>query len=255
VVAVHAARTAEREAGFLLPRLHSGMRVLDAGCGPGSITVGLAAAVEPGQVVGVDIADAVLDQARELAASRGLGTVTFERGSITDLPFADASFDVAFAHTVLEHVRDPAAAVRELRRVVRKGGLIALRDVDWECRTVGPPDPRVEEAAELYARLWRHNGGHPRCGRDLRSLLLRAGCANVSSSASFRWDGSADETRAFAELLEHRLGVREMADTMVALGWADAPRLRQLREACRAWGSRPDALAAMVMVEAIGEVT
>jgi SAM-dependent methyltransferase len=227
--------------------------VLDAGCGPGSITVGLATAVAPGEVVGVDLAPSVLDQARQRAAAAGLRNVRFQSASVLQLPFEDQSFDVAFAHTLLEHVGDPAAAVAELCRVVRPGGLVAVRDVDWQARSIGPSDALVEAAAELYARLWRHNGGHPRCGAELRSLLLAADCQAVSTSTSFRWDGSPEQTRQFAALLAERLPRPPMSETIVAQGWASVDKLQALADACLAWAERPEAFAAMLMVEAIGQ--
>src|SRR5688572_8059537 len=70
-----AARTVTRDAAFLLPYLHPGMELLDAGCGPGSITVGLAEVVAPGGVVGVDLQAAQVEQARTLAAERGVTNV------------------------------------------------------------------------------------------------------------------------------------------------------------------------------------
>src|SRR5215212_8050002 len=86
VEAAQMARTAAEQADFFLPHLRPGMRVLDAGCGGGSITLGLAAAVAPGEVVGVDIEAQRLVGARRLAAERGVANVRFEPGDIYDLP-------------------------------------------------------------------------------------------------------------------------------------------------------------------------
>jgi ubiquinone/menaquinone biosynthesis C-methylase UbiE len=252
VVAVHAARSAQREAGFILGYLATGMRVLDAGCGPGSITVGLAEHVAPGEVVGIDRSPDVIEQAQRLASERGVTNARFQTASVTSLPFDDASFDAVFAHTLLEHVRDPLAALREFSRVLKPGGTIGVRDADWQARSMGPFNSDVEEAADLYARLWRHNGGDPRSGPKLPELMLEAGFQLVSTAGSFRWNGSREESRQFAVLLEYRLGVREMSDALIGLGWVSAERLAELRDACRRWSDRPDAFCAMLMVEAIG---
>jgi ubiquinone/menaquinone biosynthesis C-methylase UbiE len=77
------------------------MALLDCGCGVGSITLGLAAAVAPGEVVGVDLQPAQLERARALAAERGATNVRFEAADVYALPFSDASFDAVFAHTLL----------------------------------------------------------------------------------------------------------------------------------------------------------
>src|SRR5262245_43949599 len=102
-------RSAERNAAFFLPHLQAGMGLLDAGCGPGSITLGLAERVVPGEVVGIDISMERIEQARGLADERGVTNVWYERGDVYDLPFEDASFDAAFMHTVLQHLSDPLA--------------------------------------------------------------------------------------------------------------------------------------------------
>src|SRR4051812_18964995 len=123
----HGRRTAEEAAAFLLPDLRPGMRLLDVGCGPGSITRGLAERLAPGQVIGIDTAEAVLRSAREDAAARGLTNLEYRQGSVYELPFEDGSFDAVYAHQVLQHLREPARAVGEMLRVLRPGGLLAVR--------------------------------------------------------------------------------------------------------------------------------
>lgn len=72
VLRAHSRRTVENSAAYLVPALEVGQRVLDVGCGPGSITVDLAARIAPGEVVGVDTSAAVLDVARQAAQDAGL---------------------------------------------------------------------------------------------------------------------------------------------------------------------------------------
>ena len=112
VVQAHARRRAEVEAWFLLPRLRPGMRLLDAGCGPGTVTAGLARAVAPGEVVGIDVAPGVLDHARAHAAGEGVGNVTFGEGDVYALDHPDASFDAVYANQLLQHLTDPVRALR-----------------------------------------------------------------------------------------------------------------------------------------------
>jgi SAM-dependent methyltransferase len=152
VVTVHARRTAAREAAFFLPYLYPGMRLLDAGCGPGSITVGLAEAVAPGEVIGIDIAPEVLAPARALVRQRGLNNVRFQQGDVDALPFDDATFDAVFAHTLLEHVADGVRVLRELQRVLRPGGVIGVRDCDWASGVFAPDDMAVTEAMTVVIR-------------------------------------------------------------------------------------------------------
>src|SRR5262249_6006705 len=90
----HPQRTADAQVAFLLPHLTPGMRLLDVGCGPGSITRGLAERLAPAQVIGIDLSREALDGARRDATARGLGNLQYEEGSVYQLRFADASFDV-----------------------------------------------------------------------------------------------------------------------------------------------------------------
>ena len=97
-------RNAETHAAHLLPHLRPGSRVLDVGCGPGSISVGLAKAIEPGELHGIDMEESQIMIARASAAAGGHDNATFHVGDATDLPFEDDSFDAAHTHAVLMHV-------------------------------------------------------------------------------------------------------------------------------------------------------
>ena len=188
-----AARSAEREAAFLLPHLRPGMRLLDAGCGPGTITLGLAAAVAPGEVVGLELSPAMVEQARALAAERGVANVRFEVGDVQALPFPDASFDAAFESAVLEHVPDPARAVAELRRVLRPGGVVGLRDGDWGAGgapVLEPPDPLVAEAYALVRAPVAAHGRRPLRGAAPPHPAARGPASRASRTAVRTRSGS-----------------------------------------------------------------
>src|SRR5262245_59048725 len=112
-----ARRTAAVQAAFFLPNLRPGMRVLDVGCGPGTITLGLAEAVAPGEVAGVDVREDRLALARAAATERKVPNTRFEIGDVYALPFPDAAFDAVLVHAVLEHLPDPGRALAAVRRV------------------------------------------------------------------------------------------------------------------------------------------
>ena len=176
VVGQHAARTAENSAAFLLPHLSKGARVLDVGCGPGSITVGLARHVGPtGSVTAIDVVDGIVQQAAAAVRAAGLENTSCEVCSVNELPYAPGSFDVVYAHQTLQHLSDPVGALLEMRRVVRPGGIIAVRDADYSSMLGQPASPAIDEWRAVYRQVCMRNGAEPDAGRHLVSWLLAAG--------------------------------------------------------------------------------
>jgi SAM-dependent methyltransferase len=245
-----AARTASRDAAFFLPRLHPGMRVLDAGCGPGSITVGLAEVVAPGHVFGIDIQPALIALARAQAATRGTANVRFEVANLYRLPCADASFDAVFANGVLMHLREPARALAELRRVLRPGGIAGVRDPDFGTTLYAPMTPPIADWLALRVRVRRHNGGDPFRSRHYRRLLLDAGFARAEASASVDSAGTPAEVHRHAAFLKAQL--QGIARTAVAQGWMDQAAVHAVAAEIDAWARRPDAFFAMTWCQAVG---
>ena len=115
-------RSAAEYADFVLAYIGGRDRVLDVGCGPGSITVGLSQAA--GHVIGVDVDEAEFTDARTYASELGIDNVEFREGSIYQLDFPDGSFDVCTLFAMLETLDDPLAGLAEVRRVLKPGGLI-----------------------------------------------------------------------------------------------------------------------------------
>jgi SAM-dependent methyltransferase len=243
-----AERTAEREGAFFLPHVQPSMRLLDVGCGPGSITIGFARVVSPGEVVGIDREPTAVDAARTLANDQHLANLRFEVGTAEALPFPDASFTAVFAHTLLEHVPDPSLVLREMRRVLAPGGVIGVRDGDVGARLQYPPDDTAQEALVLYERLWQHNGGKPQQGRLQRTLLHAAGFTRLLTST-----GTNHFPPAFAaEFFAQRLTMPPVSTQLIELGWSDAASLDRLGAGLREWGHHPDAIWSTMMVETVG---
>ena len=186
---LHATRTADTQAAFLLPHLRPGMDLLDLGCGPGTITVGLAAAVAPGTAVGID-----REPRRPDEAPSGLTLVT---GDVCELPFPDAGFDAIYAGTLLQHLPDPLAALREARRVARPGAVIGVVDADWGGQLSYPVDPLLERGNEIAVAL--REGSSPYVGRMLRGLLAEAGFVRCEGFARVGCDASAEDAARVGE--------------------------------------------------------
>src|SRR5580700_300103 len=159
VLRSHRTRTAENSAGYLLPELRPGLSLLDVGSGPGTITADLAQRVAPGRVTALETSEAVLQHTRDEITSRGGGLVDFAVGDVLALDYPAATFDVVHAHQVLQHVQDPVAALREMIRVCRPGGVVAARDGDYGGFIWFPADPGLDEWQALYRGVGRDVGG------------------------------------------------------------------------------------------------
>jgi SAM-dependent methyltransferase len=252
VVRQHAQRTADEAAAFLRPDLKPGMRLIDVGCGPGSITRGLAEWLAPGEVVGLDPSGATLEGARRDAAARGLSNLRYEEGSVYALPFPDDSFDVAYAHQVFQHLRERGAALREMLRVVRRGGLIALREVDWGTVAYWPRDPWLDRYVDMHLKTWRRNGGEPEMGRRMRALFNEAGVTDLRISGAAWCYATPEETTAWGESYAERLLTSPMGEQPVKYGYATRADIEAMAAAFRSWAAHPDALWSFNHVEAIG---
>lgn len=229
VLASHASRTAEEAARFLLNHLKPGMRLLDIGCGPGSITLGLARYVAPAEVVGIDQAEEALDAARQLASDESVRNVRFDQANVYELPFGDASFDVVYGHQIMQHLADPVAALTEAKRVLGPGGYVAMRDADYGTMTHHPHDPVLDEWLDRYHETARSNGGEPDAGRRLGEWVRAAGFEHIHPTTS-TWLYATPESRAaWAELWAGRRlqGADPGQDTDAIVDafyrWADHP--------------------------------
>jgi SAM-dependent methyltransferase len=228
------------------------MAVLDSGCGDGATTLELGAAVAPGRVVGIDLEPRVIDAARALAAERKLTNVRFEVGDAGALPFSDAAFDAAFANTLLQHLREPLRALRELHRVLKSGGVVGIRDDDWGGFIQEPFPPRLEHGLSLFLRAWAASGGHPFFGRTHRALLRDAGFVRSLGSSSTEWYASPAATRFWADVAEAQVRNPAFARIILDNGWADPPTLEAIVTDFRAWGERDDAFVSRTFCEAVG---
>ncbi len=251
VLAAHSARTALNSAAFLLAHLRPDHQLLDVGCGPGSITVDLAALVPQGRVLGVDAVATVLDQGRAAAQARGLSNVTFEPADVYQLPYPDNSFDVVYAHQVLQHVARPVEALTEMHRVLRPGGLVAVRDSDYSTMVHAPHDVGLDRWLQLYFQVARSNGGEPNAGRFLRGWVQTAGFVEEVTTASSWCHANTEATATWGYQWAARVSESAFAEQAVAMGAATATELADIADAWRTWAAKPDAFFAFVHGEVL----
>ena len=177
--------TADNSAAYLIPYLRPGLRVLDFGCGPGTISSGLAARVAPGELHGVDMEPTQVELARSVAQAHGVTNATFCVGDVTDLSFPDDFFDVAHCHNVLMHVPDTAAVLAEVKRVLKPGGILGCREMICRSCFTEPDFGVIQSAWDMMEDLLVADDGHPQMGKELKARLQEAGFENVYATASF----------------------------------------------------------------------
>ncbi len=166
-----------------LPELKPGMRILEVGCGTGSLARQVARKVTPGgTVVGVDRQQAQLHRARQLADGEGVENLSLHLQEATKLDFPDGQFDGAYCRFVVEHVPDPVVLVQEMMRVVKPGGWVCCFEWENGCSVMYPDCPAVQTVWQAVYDFQLGLGGDPHIARKLYGILNRAGLTDVQAS-------------------------------------------------------------------------
>ena len=193
---------------------------------------------------------------RQLARARGLSNVTFQAADIYQLPFPDAALDAAFACAVLQHLAAPLEALKEMRRVLKPGGVIGIMDGSSTITFRYPTNPLLEAWDKLRGLERAYRTGRPSEALPLRVLLREAGFTWTQASGAMVTEagppaGMLEETRRVAQnhLLQRRGVYGKWA---LEQGWVTQQALEQMAEALMAWGDAPDAFYARPGFTALG---
>ncbi|MBN3894228.1 MAG: methyltransferase domain-containing protein [Nostoc sp. NOS(2021)] len=243
-------RSVDTHAAFFTPYLRPGMKLLDCGCGPGAIALGLAKAIAPGTLTGIDTEASQIQIAAESAFTQAVSNANFLEGNIYALPFPDNTFDAIFSHALFEHLQEPVQALRELQRVLKPGGIVGLRSPDWGGCLIAPFPPELDKAITYYKWLHEQNSGNPYVGRELRALLRETGFINIKASASYQ---CYEPLSAIAEYLAVRIEASGNVDQAVEKGWTDERSLTTMSSALREWSQHPDGFFAQAWCEVVGQ--
>lgn len=245
-------RTAKSNAGLLLEYLEPGMSVLDIGCGPGTITVGLAEAVAPGVVTGVDIETSQVDLGRDRAASLGLENCRFETGSVYELPLADNSVDAVYGHTILMQFADLDPVMEEIKRVLKSGGLIGFREIDFGASIYQSESSAFGQLQQLWRKSIQHNGGNPDIGHTLPSLLASAGFDILTTGASYNYAPTPEAKVRRSAVMARLWAESEFPEQAEALGWISKSDRASMASRLDQEAADPGSFAATTCIEVVG---
>ncbi len=244
-------RTAESNAAYLLPYLVPGLRVLDFGCGPGSLSMGIASYISPGELHGVDMEESLIEIARTKASQTGQSNAIFHVGDATVLPFEDGFFDIAHGHNILMHVPDTRALLTEVKRVLKPGGIIACREMICESAFAHPDLGIARRLWELFEDLVATNDGHPQMGKEMKTHILDAGFTDIRMSASFTTYSTPQEINYVRHEMLEWLMSPEITDAAIKYGAWTEDLSDNIRAIGDKWVERPDAFAGTAYGEAI----
>jgi SAM-dependent methyltransferase len=176
----------------------------------------------------------------------------FQVADVYALAFPAQSFDAVFLHGVLEHLRDPVRALREVRRVLRSGGILGTRHADFGGFILEPATVPLDQFTTLFERLMVHNGTHPRAGRQQPRWLRESGFSQIEASASYDcWTRTPEDASRCAAFLARLVGDSAFSAQLLEAGLADGATLKQLSRGFFEWGMNPDAFAAEAWGEAL----
>lgn len=246
VLRSHSNRTVENSAQYLSHELTSGKSVLDVGSGAGTITADIAGRVSPGQITALELTPESLELTREEIKAQALDNVNFVLGDVHTLEFADNSFDIVHAHQVLQHVKDPVQALKEMRRVCKPGGIVAARDSDYAGFIWYPELPELDEWMQWYQTAARANAGEPNAGRYLLSWAQQAGFTDITSSSS-TWCLSTPQARNWwGGMWSERILESKIAEQLCEQGIATRTDLERISRAWLDWAAAKDGWMSIV---------
>lgn len=231
------------------------MKVLDVGCGLGTLTVDFARHVPEGQAIGVDQNAGVLAKASAYATEQDVKNVEFASGSILALPFPDDTFDVTHVHQVLQHVADPVLALREMYRVTKPGGFVAARETDFQAIVWYPEMKGLNDWQDIYVRVARARGTEPFAGRRLHVWARQAGFdpARIVCSTGSWCIYTPEERAVWSELWATQLPQPHVIDDAMKHNIATKEDIERLVAVWREWGATEDAwmstLAGQILYE------
>ncbi|KAJ1017731.1 hypothetical protein NDA16_005050 [Ustilago loliicola] len=266
VLKSHSSRTAETSAAFLLPHLKPDAKILDIGCGPGTITTSLARYIPNGSIIGTDYSAEVVANAQKSLERLQAGATTdaergaaercrFELASVFELPYSDDSFDVIYCHQMLLHLPNPTNALKEMRRVCKPGGLVAAREADFTTSVLFPCTETFQLWLDTASAIYRSTGAEPNAGRRLVSWALDAGYAagpdHITFSSSNQAYGGQPHAKFWGEMWAQRVAAEQWQKQALDTGKVTRQDVKKMEQDWLEWSNAPDGVFIMVCGEVL----
>ena len=201
-------------------QLPSGARGLDLGCGMGETTRQLARTLDkPNEIIGLELNPDLVERAKKLSSGEQ-DDVSFEQGDVSALEFADNSFDFVFARYLLMHLAEPEAVLKEMLRVCKSGGAVAVQEPDFSFQRCYPDSWAYERLPDLFRRLFPDAF----LGPKLWSLFQKLGYSSSNVLIDCMVEVNQNDLRRC-----YRLSVEAMEKAMIEKGICSEPEFERLR--------------------------
>src|SRR6476469_6906094 len=200
-------------------QLRSGSRGLDLGCGMGETTRQLARTLDkPNEIVGLELNPDLVETAKKLSSVED--DVSFEQGDVSVLEFADNSFDFVFTRYLLMHLAEPEAVLKEMLRVCKSGGTVAVQEPDFSFQRCYPDSWAYERLPDLFRRLFPD----PFLGSKLWSLFQKLGYSSSNVLIDCMVEVNQKDLRRC-----YRLSIEAMEEAVIEKGIYSEPEFERLR--------------------------
>ncbi len=253
MLSAHSARTADDAAAFLLPYLEPGMKLLDVGCGPGTITLGLANAVAPGgSVLGVDVSEDLHPEWEKRISELETPNLEFRVDDIYDTNLEPNQFDVVYAHQILQHLSDPVGALANASQLAKSEGFVAVREVDWGTFAAYPESSALDDFRRVYDAVAIRNGGNPRAGRHVMAWMEATGMLTDIHITTSTWTFfEANGKTWWGDQWSQRILESDIAVKALEYGIATSSELEAISKGWQEWKLAPASVSCFTHFEGL----